>query len=247
MKIGAQLYTVRDFCKTPDELSLTFKKIADIGYKYVQLSGICECEANWLKSQLELNGLIGYITHNNGDKLINNTDKVIAEHKELNCHYIGLGWYDFRSNSLSDFVEKFIPVANRIKDAGFQFMYHNHDFEFKKQNGKTILNHLAENFTPKQMGFTLDTFWAQAGGCDPAKLICDLKGRVPCVHYKDMSYDRKMEAVGQGNMNWDSIIEASLKSGVEIAFVEQDDTGGEDPFECLKQSYDFLIAQGLKA
>ncbi len=247
MKIGAQLYTVRDFCKTTDDLLVSLKKVADIGYKYVQLSGICDCDPKWLKSQLDNLGLIGYITHNNADRLVDITDKVIDAHKDLNCHYIGLGWYDFRNNNLSDFIEKYAKVADKIKDAGYQFMYHNHDFEFKKQDGKIILMHLADKFTPEQMCFTLDTFWAQAGGCDPAKLICELKGRVPCVHYKDMSYDRRMEAVGQGNMNWDSIINASEKSGVEVAFVEQDDCNGDDPFMCLKQSYDFLIAQGLKA
>ena len=37
MKIGAQLYTVRDFCKTLDGFSETLKKVADIGYTTVQV------------------------------------------------------------------------------------------------------------------------------------------------------------------------------------------------------------------
>ena len=35
MQIGAQFYTIRDFCKTPEDLALSLKKVADIGYKTV--------------------------------------------------------------------------------------------------------------------------------------------------------------------------------------------------------------------
>ena len=45
MIIGAQLYTVRDFCKTTDALAETLKKVADIGYTEVQLSGVCDYDA----------------------------------------------------------------------------------------------------------------------------------------------------------------------------------------------------------
>ena len=41
MKLGAQLYTVRDFTKTTDDFAETLKKVADIGYRTVQVSGTC--------------------------------------------------------------------------------------------------------------------------------------------------------------------------------------------------------------
>ena len=53
MKIGAQLYTVRDFCKDLDGFALTLKKVADIGYKYVQVSGTCAFDPHWLKAELD--------------------------------------------------------------------------------------------------------------------------------------------------------------------------------------------------
>lgn len=40
MVLGAQMYTVRDFTKTPDDFARTMERIAKIGYKYVQVSGI---------------------------------------------------------------------------------------------------------------------------------------------------------------------------------------------------------------
>ena len=51
MKTGAQFYTVRDFCKDLDGFAETLKKVADIGYKTVQISGTCAYEPEWLKAQ----------------------------------------------------------------------------------------------------------------------------------------------------------------------------------------------------
>ena len=63
MKIGAQLFTVRDFCKNTEELARTLQKIAEIGYKYVQVSGTCAYDAAWLKRELDANGLTCVLTH----------------------------------------------------------------------------------------------------------------------------------------------------------------------------------------
>ena len=56
MQIGAQLYTVRNHCQNLDDFALTLRKVADIGYRTVQVSGTCAFEAGWLKDQLEQNG-----------------------------------------------------------------------------------------------------------------------------------------------------------------------------------------------
>ena len=39
MKLGAQLFSVRSFLKTEEDLKETFAKIKSIGYENVQLSG----------------------------------------------------------------------------------------------------------------------------------------------------------------------------------------------------------------
>ena len=57
MRIGAQLYTVREFCATLEDFAETIKKVADIGYTTVQVSGTCPYPAEWLKEQLRKNSL----------------------------------------------------------------------------------------------------------------------------------------------------------------------------------------------
>ncbi len=48
MRIGAQLFTVYDYCRTLRDLSETLQRIADIGYTSVYVSGTCDFEAEWL-------------------------------------------------------------------------------------------------------------------------------------------------------------------------------------------------------
>ena len=57
MEIGAQFFTVRDTCKTLEGFAETLKKVADIGYRTVQISGTCAYEPEWLKTQRDKNGL----------------------------------------------------------------------------------------------------------------------------------------------------------------------------------------------
>ena len=63
MKIGAQFYTLRDHCKTLEDFSESLKKVADIGYTEVQISGVCQYEPEWLRDELKKNGLKCVLTH----------------------------------------------------------------------------------------------------------------------------------------------------------------------------------------
>ena len=250
MEIGAQFYTLQDFCKDLDSFAESLKKVADIGYKTVQISGTCDYEPEWLKEELKKNGLKCVLTHIPSEKLQNDPAKVAADHDVFNCNYVGLGWFGFDEEKdgqhYDDFIRIYKPVAKALKENGKYFMYHNHDGEFKKYNGKLVIERLAEEFSPDEMGFTLDTFWVQVGGGDPAQWIEKLSGRLPCIHLKDYAYGRKMAVIGEGNINFDRVFEKAESAGTKYMLVEQDDCNGEDPFDCLKRSYDFLRSRGFE-
>ena len=246
MQIGAQFYTVRNQCQTLDDFALTLRRVADIGYKTVQISGTCPYEAEWLKEQLAINDLRCVLTHIPVPKLTGETDKVIADHHAFGCENIGLGWWAFNeTDTYEKFMSTFPQVAEAIRKGGRYFMYHNHDQEFKRIGGKLILEKLAEEIPAEMMGFTLDTFWVQAGGGDPAQWIANLAGCVPVIHLKDFAYGRKMAVVGEGNINFDRVFNEAEKSGTKFLLVEQDDCNGEDPIECLRRSYGYLKACGF--
>ena len=91
------------------------------------------------------------------------------------------------------------------------------------------------------------------GAADPAYYLRKFAGRVDTIHFKDMALIKipgeymqvqKMCEVLEGNLNWPEIFAACKDAGVKYTFVEQDDQYMEDPFECLKLSYNNLVKQG---
>ena len=247
MEIGIQFFTLRDFCKDLNGFSESLKRVADIGYKNVQISGTCEFEAEWLRSELDKNGLKCVLTHTPAEKLINSTEKVAAEHTVFGCDNVGLGWYGFdnENEKFDNFFKTYSAVADKFYENGKYFMYHNHATEFIKREGKVILEHIADRFSPEKLGFTLDTYWIQVGGGDPAWWIENLSGRVPVIHLKDYAFDRVMSVVGEGNINFDRVFQKAEKAGTKYMLVEQDNCNGEDPFDCIKRSYEYLKSRGF--
>ncbi len=249
MEIGAQFFTLRDSCKNLDDFAESLRKVADIGYRTVQISGVCPYEPQWLKEQLDKNGLRCVLTHTAPDRMLADPAKVAAEHTVFGCDYIGIGGYGFREEALQEdldnFTETYSAMAAKLRENGKYFMYHNHAHEFQKLDGKPMLQWLSEKMPAEDMGFTLDTYWVQAGGGDPAQWLERFTGRVPCIHLKDYGYQGKMCPIGEGNINFDRVFEKAEAAGSKFMLVEQDDCYGEDPFDCLKRSYEYLHSCGF--
>lgn len=250
MIIGAQLYTVRNYTQSEKDIMRTLARIAKIGYTTVQVSAIGKIAPQRLKEICDQNGLKIVLTHTNPDRVLNETEAVIEEHNRMGCDYIGIGAMPERYRTeewLDMFGEDFSEPARKIAAAGKKLMYHNHNFEFAKIRGKRIMDWLMEMFTPEEMGFTLDTYWVQAGGADIYQWIDKLSGRLPVIHLKDMTvqgFEHKMAPVGEGNLNFEAIYKAFAKAGTQYMMVEQDICEGS-PFDCLQISYDNLKKAGF--
>jgi sugar phosphate isomerase/epimerase len=254
MQIGAQLYTIREFTKTPAELARSYEKIAKIGYKAVQPSGHGPIEASELKKVLDANGLDCCSTHDKFSRFTEELETLIADHKLWGCKYPALGALpgDMRSaEGFVKFAKLFDEIGAKLAAEGMHFLYHNHDFEFAKFGGKLGMDLIMDNSDPKHVGMEIDTHWVQAGGGDPAAWITKVakRGPAPVIHFKDYVMDtgerkRKFAEVGEGNLNWPAILDACKAGNVEYVVVEQDTCDG-DPFDSLKKSYDNLKAMGL--
>ncbi len=255
IKIGAQLYTVRSACQTLEDFAQTLSRVADIGYTTVQVSGCCDFEPEWLKEQLDKNGLTCELTHVDLDRITNDTDRLVAEHNVFGCKHIGIGSMPGESREsgakVMEFCDSVKAAAARMKELGSTLMYHNHAFEYENtDNGRNFMEILSDNLPAGEFGFTLDTYWVQYGGADVVSEIKRLSGRIPCVHFKDMEIladgTRRYCPVGSGIQEYEKYIPALEAAGTKYAFVEQDNCFGRDPFECLKSSYDYLKSIGLK-
>jgi len=242
MKIGAQLNTVREFTQTNRDFANTIKKISNMGYEAVLVSGINpEIIAAEIAETCKAYGLEIAGTHFDHERIIKDTELVIEEHKTMTTKYVGIGAlperYPRTKFGLRGFMTDYIPASRALKEAGLQLMYHNHNYEFMKFDEQVALDYIAEKFVDVE--FNLDTFWVQAGGGDPVFWINRLANRIHLLQVKDMViFDGRqtMCEVINGNLNWPAIFEAAKAANVEYLIVDQDECYGKDPFECLKIS-----------
>ena len=246
MKIGAQLYTVRDFTKTVPEIKETLAKIADIGYKSIQISALGPIEPKELRAIADENDLEVAITHSDRNRILNDTSALIEEHNILGCKHIGIGYFKFQtdsSESYDDFIKELEPAAKLIRKSGLKLHYHNHAFEFEKVGNITGFEYFVKNTDPDLWGFILDTYWVQYGGCNPTDMIYSMKDRINAIHLKDFAIKddtQRMAEIMEGNLDWKKILTACDDTGIEFGLVEQDTDWKVGPFESLQKSFDNL-------
>lgn len=253
--IGAQFFTIRDYLKTPEDFEKACERIAQIGYKTVQISG-CPLEAKVMKPILDSYGLKVVTTHKRVEEFRDNLEKVIEYNKILGSDLCGLGsTYDDdmrNEESAKAFVEFVNKVCYNLKKENMYFGYHNHAKEFVKIGGKTFWDILIEETDPETCNFIADTFWIQVGGKNPAEEIEKLGKRAMAVHFKDFKVNLEdwktpqICEVGSGNLDWEGIIKACDRAGTRWALVEQDSnwiTG--DSLDSMEQSYKFLKTKGF--
>ena len=253
MKIGAQLFTVREFTKTLPALEETLCRVADIGYTSVQVSGTCPYTPEELLPMLKKAGLTCDLTHYNTERMLKEPKAVADEHHRFGCKAVGFGSMPGLFAEHPDpevitpaFADAVRPIAPIYKEAGLHLMYHNHDREYLLKVGDvSVMDYLAAQFSPDELGFTLDLHWVQRGGADPVEEIRRLHDRLYCVHLKDIEEGTNHFApVGKGVQNYPAILSALEDAGTSYAFVEQDNCYGRDPFACLKDSFDYLHSLG---
>lgn len=249
MKLGAQLYSLRGFTQTPEELRSTILKCKEMGYQNVQFSGVANMGADvWAEISRET-GMEIVCTHSAFDRIVNDTDALIAEHKKFGCSVIGIGSMPGEFRGTREALDRFFAVmeepVKKIEAAGLRFAYHNHAFEFDKFTDADGCPMEALIEEKKNWLLILDTGWVNFAGKNAAEYIERIGGeRLQCIHFKEFkAVDRDTICpCGEGFSNFPEIIAACKKVGVKNALVEQDNaTNKPDPFNEMERSAKYLL------
>ena len=229
MKLGAQLYSVRDFTQNAEDFRSTMKRIKQIGYENVQISGIGPIDANLIRSISEETELPVVCTHSPYDRILNDTDALIAEHQVYSCPVIGLGSMPKELRKSAEGLERFLadlkePVK-KIRAAGLSFAYHNHAFEFEDVADleQPVYDLLLERCP--DWHFIMDTYWVEYAGRSATEYITKIgTERLVNIHFKDMARDadRSICACGRGVLDFAEIAKVCQSTGVKNILVEQD-------------------------
>jgi sugar phosphate isomerase/epimerase len=246
-QVAAQLYTVRDFIKTPQDIAASMKKIRAIGYEAVQVSGMGPIDEAELMKILDGEGLVCCATHEPTLKILDEPQAIVERLQKLNCHYTAVPSPGGISVSTEEEVRDFVARMNRagqvLAEHNQVLAYHNHHHEFRRIGNRAVLEIIYDESDPQYLQGEPDTYWVQYGGGSPEGWCRRLQNRLPLIHLKDYTVDSTSKPmfceVGYGNLDWPAIIAAAEQSGCEWYIVEQDTCPG-DPFDSLAMSFNYI-------
>jgi len=259
---GLALYTVRDDMKK--DAKATLKAVADAGYLNIEAAGYADGKFYGMppkdfKLYLNSVGLHPISTHQ-GSVTMENAEAMMADVKAAGFQYfvipvppMGMFFYNDSTQTMgmTGTAEQLAEILNdlgkKAKKAGLKLLYHNHDFEFMKdENGRVTIDYLLENTDPALVNFQMDLFWVTKAGADPLAYFEKYPGRFKTWHVKDMDAEGKFAPVGKGTIDFKKILAKKELSGMKYYFVEQDNTFGLQPLDVIKISHAGLRERGFK-
>ena len=249
-QVAIQLFTLREFCKTAEDFAASMKKVREIGYTSVQVSGVGPIPEAELVAIVAGEGLSICATHEPGVKILDETDRIIERLQKLNTKLTAYPFpsgIDFDNPEHVDMLIRKLDIAGaKLRAAGLGLGYHNHANEFyRPAGGPCFLERVYTETQPENVLAELDTFWVQRGGGDVVEWVKRVAGRTPFIHLKDYQVNPKGEStfceIGAGTLDFVRIIAAAEAGGCEWFIVEQARCPG-DPFDSIKQSFDYIQA-----
>ncbi|MDY6314184.1 MAG: sugar phosphate isomerase/epimerase [Clostridia bacterium] len=206
-KIGVQLYSVRDDMEK--DMEKTLKEIAEMGYDSVEFAGYFDHTAEEVKAILDKYGLEAISVHQTYEPFLEDGENMVKYLKTIGAKYSAIPWLglDYHRGGKLYAYDTIIKVAKFLKENGITMLYHNHDFEFTRVDGKFILDWLYETIPEDLIKTEIDTCWVRYAGYDPAEYLLKYSGRAPLVHLKDFVCTKKPVAPvydlidGKGNVS----------------------------------------------
>jgi sugar phosphate isomerase/epimerase len=213
-----QLYSARNF----QPWSAVLQVVADAGYRQVEGFGGVYSEPDALRAELDSRGLTMPTGHFSLDMLEGDLDGACRIAKTLGmaliiCPHIAAERRPGDAAGWRSFGERLARVGAAVNARGYEFAWHNHDFEFAAlPDGSTPMEHVLA--AAPDLGWQIDVAWVIRGGADPRTWIDRDGRRIVAVHVKDIA--RRGEGVGEdgwsdvghGTVDWPGLM-AALRAG----------------------------------
>lgn len=260
---GLALYTVRD--AMGEDAKDVLKTVAETGYQNIEAAGYKDGKYYGMspedfKAYLKELNLNPISTHQSSVTL-DNAAVEMASAKAAGFEYfvvpippMGLFKYDQATSSMSmtggvkNLAEILDELGEKANAAGLKLLYHNHDFEFKKDSdGIVPIDYLLENCNPDLVNFQMDLYWVTKAEADPLAYFEKYPGRFKIWHVKDMDDQGRFAPVGNGTIDFTKILAQKEQSGMLYYMVEQDMTfDGMEPLEAIEVSRKGIEEIGFK-
>ena len=244
-QLGVQLYTVRDLMQ--ESVDETLARVAAVGYETVETAGLYGLTPATFREHLRRHGLRSPAGHYGLEALRSDPQRIAETAQALGQQYVVCPYLvEAERQGLDDYralADTFNEMGAYFQEAGLQFAYHNHDFEFDTFGGeRPAYDVLIERTNPDLVALEMDVYWVYKAGHEPAEYFERYPGRFALAHLKDGTAppEKEMVDVGKGTLDFAALLSQGAEAGLEYAFVEHDQP--EDAVESIRASYEYLSA-----
>lgn len=227
--VAIQLYTLRNYGNIEQQLALA----AAAGYQGVEFAGYHGLTAEEMKALLDKYNLLAISTHHGLTELESKLDDIIDYNLALGNTRIVVPSASANSGPEWRAIgERLNALGAKARERGVTIGFHNHAGEITQvYDGKMALEWLFEGTDPENVHVQIDLGWAYAGGADLVELIKKYEGRILSVHVKDMIGGRQANAIGEGEIDWATVLETTHTiGGTQWYIVEHDGPVDEEYF-----------------
>lgn len=227
--LALQLWSLRN--ETTNDADATLRLVPGFGYSHIETAGSYGWDAEKWTAFLEETGLKIIGAHIGLGEVEANPDVVIAFQKAVgNPAIIVPSLPPELTKSTAGFevaARRLSEAGAKYRAAGFQFLYHNHAFEFEPlPDGGCGMEILLAQTNPDVVAFEFDTYWLHRGGHEAAEYLHRHANRAGMVHAKEfVAATNNDAAVGQGNIDFPKIVSLAKQNAWPIV-VEYE--GSED-------------------
>jgi len=235
MPIGFQSWTVKEMLGK--DFPGTLKMMADMGYKMIEMcspkgyatigfGAFAKMNTGDIKKTINDAGLTCPSCHfGSAEFAPDKIDDTIQFAKDLGLtQMICSTFWLPKTATLKDYLDaadKLNIAGAKIKQAGMQAGFHNHEFEFAQLEGQLIYDALMGRFDPDLVKMQFQTEVINLG-YKAADYFKKYQGRFISSHLSDWTTDKKEVPVGQGVIDWKEFFAAAKTGGIKNFFVEMD-------------------------
>lgn len=235
--LGLQLYTVRELMA--EDVVATLELVAATGYREVEFAGYFDVPPGEMRSHLANSALRAPSSHIGYGEFAGDLTAVIEHALAVGHRYVVVPAIpDDERATLDDYrrhAGNFNRWAEACSDAGLQFAYHNHAFEFEETEGQLPYDLLLSETDPERVKMELDLAWARAGNADPLAYFEAWPGRFPLTHIKDLDAGGNEADIGSGDVAFARVFAHGEQAGLRHGFVERDHPA--DVRESIRNNY----------
>lgn len=236
--LGVQLYSVRH--ELAEDFEGTVARLAAMGYEGLEFADYFGMAGEEIKEILDKYNLSCCGSHVRMDALRGDAfEETVAFNKAMGNNYFIIRWIPEEERETREMfletIQGYNETAARLESHGMRLGYHNHDYIFQKFGDEYLWDILAEN-TDDSFILQLDTGHSALMGENPVELIRRHPGRTASIHAKAYSVADEEAVIGEDELDWEGIIEASEEVGGIEWYILEYEIENVPPLEALEAS-----------